>query len=137
MTTPTPIAELSSDEAFYALTHDPDAVLIDVRTNAEWNFVGVPDLSSIDKDVRLVEWIAYPTGAANPNFVAEATADLDPATPILLVCRSGARSLAAATALVENGFTNVTNVADGFEGDVDADGHRHGGWKDAAPWKQS
>lgn len=132
----TPIAELTLDEAWSLLASDATAVLIDVRTAAEWQFVGTPDLASIGKATRLVEWITWPGGASNPGFIAEATADLEPDQQVLLLCRSGARSLAAATALAANGFPNVFNVVAGFEGDLDAETHRHGGWKDNLPWTQ-
>ncbi len=131
-----PIPQLSLDEAWQMLDNNPDAVLIDVRTTAEWNFVGVPDLSGLPNELRTVEWTTYPTGAANPGFVDQATAGLDPAQPILLLCRSGARSQAGAKALQANGFGNVHNIAAGFEGALDAEQHRHGGWKDELPWVQ-
>ena len=82
------IPQLNLDEAWQMLRDDPDAVLIDVRTMAEWNFVGVPDLSSLPNQLRTVEWTTFPTGAANPNFVDQATEGLDAAQPILLLCRS-------------------------------------------------
>ncbi len=132
-----PIPQRSLAEAWDMLASDPDAVLIDVRTQAEWGFVGVPDLRSVNKDVRLVEWTTYPTGQANPEFLNQATSGLQPDQPILLLCRSGARSQAAATLLQGNGFPNVHNVAAGFEGDLDSERHRGGGWKDELPWLQS
>ena len=130
------IPNASLADAWNTLERDPNAVLIDVRTEAEWNFVGVPDLSSIDQQVRLVQWTTYPGGQPNPDFLSAATADLAPDQPILLLCRSGARSLAAANALSAAGFTNTFNVVAGFEGDLDASSHRHGGWKDELPWRQ-
>ena len=137
MSTPTPpIGDLTLGDAWSLLTTDADAVLIDVRTTAEWQFVGTPDLSSLGKAARLVEWTTWPGGAPNPGFIAEATVDLTPEQPILLLCRSGARSLAAAQALAANGYPNVHNVVAGFEGDLDGDTHRHGGWKDELPWTQ-
>lgn len=130
------IPELSLEAAWDMLSSNPSAVLIDVRTQAEWNFVGVPDLRSIDQELQLVEWITYPEGSPNPDFVAQAAAGLDTQQPVLLLCRSGARSLAAAEALSAAGFSTTYNVVAGFEGDLDAEGHRHGGWKDALPWRQ-
>ncbi len=131
-----PIPQLGLDEAWRMLTDDPEAVLIDVRTTAEWNFVGVPDLSGLPNELRTIEWTTYPTGAANPAFVEQASVGLAPEQPILLLCRSGARSQAAAQALQANGFANVHNVAPGFEGPLDENRHRHGGWKDGLPWVQ-
>ncbi len=118
------------------LNDDPRAVLIDVRTTAEWNFVGVPDLSTLPNELRTVEWSTYPTGAANEQFVEQATSSLQPDQPILLLCRSGARSQAGAQALQAGGYGNVHNVAAGFEGPLDENQHRHGGWKDTLPWVQ-
>lgn len=119
------------------LAENPSAQLIDVRTTAEWSFVGLPDLSSIAKQVRPVEWTRFPDGSPNQDFVAEATDDLTAEQPILLLCRSGARSRAAAQALNAAGFPDTYNVTAGFEGDLDSSGHRHGGWKDHLPWQQS
>jgi rhodanese-related sulfurtransferase len=130
-------AEISLQDAWAMLSDKPDAVLIDVRTVAEWNFVGIPDLSSLDKEIRTVEWTKFPTGEQNPLFVQQATDGLQPDQPVLFLCRSGARSRAASQTLVDLGFTDVSNVSAGFEGDLDANGHRHGGWKDSLPWRQS
>ncbi len=130
------IPQIDVAMAWALLGENPVATLIDVRTKAEWGFVGTPDLSSIDKQARLVEWIDYPAGARNTSFVAQASEGLDPHAPVLLLCRSGVRSNAAAQALAEAGFTQAINVVGGFEGDLDNQGHRHGGWKDALPWRQ-
>ncbi len=130
------VSQISLTEAWSILTDNAQAQLIDVRTTAEWNFVGVPNLDSIGKETRHVEWTRYPDGSANPDFVADASNGLDKDQAVLFVCRSGARSQAAAEAFVAAGFTNVSNVEAGFEGDLDAEGHRHGGWKDELPWRQ-
>ncbi len=131
------VANLTLDEAWNMLTTDERAVLIDVRTVAEWNFVGVPVLDGIGRELRLVEWITYPGGGPNPDFLATATTGLDPDTPVLFLCRSGARSDAAAKAFDASGFTTTYNVVAGFEGDLDGAGHRHGGWKhEGLPWRQ-
>jgi len=132
--------EVSAAEAWARLKSDPKAQLLDVRTMAEWNFVGVPDLASLGRQVRCVEWQGFPTGARNPTFVAEASQALaDKDAPVLVMCRSGARSRAAAIALTQAGFSQAINISDGFEGDMDEDGHRgnRNGWKHAdLPWKQ-
>lgn len=126
--------DLSPTEAHTLLLEKPNAVLIDCRTQPEWSFVGIPDMPG----TRLVEWTSWPTGAPNPEFVQVATEGLDPDTPIAVVCRSGARSAAAGKALAAAGFTQVFNVLDGFEGPLDANGHRSGGWRGAGlPWRQS
>lgn len=133
--------DVSASEAWEKLTADPRAQLVDVRTMAEWNFVGLPDLSSLGRRVHCVEWQSFPTGAPNPGFVAEASGALpDKAAPVLLLCRSGARSRAAAIALTRAGYQQAFNIAGGFEGDMDEQGHRgsRNGWKAAdLPWRQS
>lgn len=131
------IVEVTLNEAWELLEQDSNSVLIDVRTVPEWKYVGVPELGSISKTVKLAEWTRFPDGAANPDFVAEASEGLEPEWPVLVLCRSGVRSLAAAEALNNAGFTHTYSVAAGFEGDLDDSGHRHDGWKDFLPWKQS
>ena len=133
---PESIPQIDLPMAWAMLSEHPGAVLVDVRTQAEWNFVGMPDLRSIDKQVRFVEWLSFPAGEVNDAFVEQAGNGLDKDTPILLLCRSGARSQAAAVALTEAGFTQAVNVAPGVEGDLDGESHRHGGWKDELPWVQ-
>ena len=116
------------------LLERPLAVLIDVRTSAEWTWVGVPDVAG----TRFVEWVGWPGGQPNADFVHQATDGLDQSQPILMLCRSGGRSAAAAATLTEAGFTHVYNVSEGFEGDLDHEGHRTGGWRGASlPWRQS
>jgi len=133
---PESIPQLSLSDAWAMLTGDENAVLVDVRTAAEWSFVGVPDLRSLGKELRTVEWTSFPSGAANPAFVDQASAGLSADQPILLICRSGARSQAAAERLKTYGYGNVHNIAAGFEGPLDGEQHRHGGWKDELPWVQ-
>jgi rhodanese-related sulfurtransferase len=88
-----------------------------------------------------VEWQSFPSGAPNPGFVDQASQALgaDKAQAVLLICRSGARSRAAAIALAKAGFEKAFNVAGGFEGDPDDQGHRgnSNGWKASGlPWRQ-
>ena len=134
--------DLSAEDAWTLLKSDPKAVLVDVRTKAEWNFVGLPDLSPLGRDVALVEWQMFPTMQVNPGFVADtvAAAGPDKTAPVLFLCRSGARSRSAAIALTQAGYSKAYNVAGGFEGDLDGERHRgtRNGWKAAGlPWKQS
>ena len=133
--------DISAEEAWEKLTADKRAQLVDVRTLAEWNFVGIPDLSSLGRQAHCIEWQQFPSGMRNPGFVADAAKVLgDKDAPVMLLCRSGARSRAAAIALTEAGYTSAFNVAGGFEGDADEDGHRgnRDGWKVAnLPWRQS
>ena len=134
--------DLSAEEAWALLQSDPKARLVDVRTQAEWNFVGLPDLGSLGRDVALVEWQMFPTMQVNPDFVAdtEAAAGADKTVPVLFLCRSGARSRSAAIALTRAGYTKAYNIAGGFEGDLDGERHRgqRNGWKATGlPWTQT
>jgi rhodanese-related sulfurtransferase len=127
--------------AWKILSENKDAVLIDVRTSAEWNYVGLPELASIGKKPGLLEWQVFPSMQQNPEFVTtlgNAVADKD--APLLFLCRSGARSAAAAKAMTAAGYSSCFNVADGFEGPLDAQSRRGlaAGWKAAGlPWRQS
>lgn len=132
--------DLGPEEAYRLLASDPAAVLVDVRTRAEWTFVGVPDLSGLGKRVIQAEWLDYPAGQHNPRFLDElAAAGVDPQAPVLFVCRSGQRSAMAASAATAAGYAHAYNVAQGFEGPPDQAGHRgtSGGWKASGlPWRQ-
>jgi len=136
---------ISAREAWELLKGDPKAQLVDVRTAAEWSFVGVPDLAALNRAVVRVEWQSYPSMERNPKFeavVAERlkAAGATEATPVFFLCRSGARSQAAAAAMTAAGFAKCFNVVAGFEGDLDASKHRGhaNGWKaDGLPWVQA
>lgn len=122
------------------LSENPDAALVDVRTEAEWRFVGVPDTSSLGRGAVPIEW-NHTDGSHNDGFVADmVAAGLAPGDrPVIFLCRSGARSVAAAEAATAAGFTASYNVLDGFEGNLDDDKHRGGtGWRAVGlPWVQS
>ncbi len=127
-------------EAWNILCEDPRAVLVDVRTHAEWVFVGLPDLSAMGRRVVTVAWQHYPQMARNPMFLEELkAAGVGFADPVVLLCRSGVRSKAAAEYLTQNGYTTCYNVSGGFEGQLDPVKHRGvGGWRAAGlPWVQS
>jgi rhodanese-related sulfurtransferase len=134
------IENVSVLTAWSALKADPDAHLVDCRTDAEWQYVGVPDLRAAGKQTVLISWQFYPSGALNGSFVEQLhDAGLQPAQPIYFLCRSGVRSLAAAESARAAGFASVFNIADGFEGPPDSSGHRGttAGWKAAGlPWRQ-
>lgn len=133
--------DLSPREAWELLVKEPGTQLVDVRTQPEWSFVGVPDLGSIGRKAILQAWQVYPQMAIDPEFVAKLKARLagDAAAPVLFLCRSGARSRAAAQAMTAAGVTRCYNVTGGFEGDKDSASHRGrlGGWKaENLPWVQ-
>lgn len=136
---------VSALEAYEALSGEQGAVLVDVRTKAEWAFVGIPDLRHIGKEPLLAEWQDFPSSGPNPDFTAIVSdllskKELDHSAPIYFLCRSGARSQAAAIALTQAGYKNCFNISDGFEGPLDDEGHRgtRSGWKAARlPWIQN
>jgi rhodanese-related sulfurtransferase len=134
------VPDISPKDTWNALAADQDAVLIDVRTDAEWNFVGLPDLMALGKQVVLIPWQLYPSMQVNDGFAEDLqAAGLTPGQKIYFICRSGARSQSAGQAAQAAGFPHAFNVADGFEGPVDGAGHRGSaaGWKASGlPWRQ-
>jgi len=124
----TEIRQITSETAWQTLLDDEKSVLVDVRTESEWRNVGVPDTSSIGRPTRFVSWTDE-QGVANPYFADQVTDGIDPDTPILLLCRSGARSNAAADLLLSMGFTQPMNIAGGFESPQ----HPDAGWKAQKP----
>ncbi len=134
------VENISPTQVWDALRTDPDAQIVDVRTDVEWAYVGLPDLSVADKQPVLIPWQLFPSMQVNAGFVDQMKqAGLTPDHKIYFLCRSGARSLAAARAAQAAGFPQAYNIADGFEGPPDENGHRGtvAGWKaDALPWQQ-
>ena len=132
--------DITPEQAWNMLDGNPEAVLVDCRTDAEWRFVGVADLSSLGREVVYIEWNSA-DGRRNENFVDDLTsAGVTPGDrPVIFLCRSGNRSIGAAEAATAAGIGPSYNVLDGFEGNLDADGHRGGtGWRAIGlPWKQS
>ena len=132
--------DLAPKQTWEMLAENPKARLVDVRTDAEFAYVGNPDLSGLGKEVIRVYWQVFPDMDVNSDFIAEIGETIsDKETPLLLICRSGVRSLYAAEALTAAGYKECYNIAGGFEGDKNPQGHRGGvnGWKVAGlPWKQ-
>lgn len=132
--------DVASAEAFERLRGTPDTVLVDVRTAAEWTYVGLPDLSSIDKETIRISWSTYPGGIRNQVFLDQlADAGVTRDHEVFFLCRSGARSRSAAIEATGAGYT-AYNVSDGFEGPLDEHGHRNtaGGWRASGlPWRQT
>jgi rhodanese-related sulfurtransferase len=139
-----PIAAVTVEEAWARLKADAAAVLIDVRTIAEWAYVGLPELSALGKRPVLVEWQGFPDDRLNAAFVERVAEALQPLgadqnSELLFICRSGQRSLKAAQAMAAAGYRRCRNVVDGFEGPLDSDRHRGRlkGWKAMGlPWTQ-
>jgi rhodanese-related sulfurtransferase len=131
--------------AWDALARDPAATLVDVRTRAEWTYVGIPVLADIGKQAVLVEWDDFHSGQLVPDFAGRLKAELaergiGPEAPLYFICRSGNRSRHAAIAATAAGYGNSFNVEFGFEGRLGPDRHRGtaGSWKaEGLPWVQS
>lgn len=134
------VENVNPKQVWQALLDDPDTRLVDVRTDAEWTYVGLPDLTASGKQPVLIPWQIFPAMAVNGDFVGQmAEAGLTPSHKIYFLCRSGVRSLAAAAAAEAAGYEDAFNVADGFEGPPDGEGHRGrvAGWKaDGLAWRQ-
>lgn len=137
--------DVSARAAWDDLTKTPEATLIDVRSKAEWTYVGVPVLTAINKPTVLIEWDEFPSGRLVPDFIGRLTAELDRLgvgkdAPLYFICRSGNRSRHAAMEAAAAGYRQTYNVEFGFEGRLDADRHRgtKGSWKEEGlPWAQS
>ena len=131
--------DVDPSDAYAELQGEADAVLVDVRTRAEWSYVGQPDLAQIGKQVIFLEWQHFPDGTLNGTFVQQLRqVGVVEGVPVYFLCRSGVRSAAAATAATVAGLGPAYNVSDGFEGPLGGDGHRDiAGWKAAGlPWRQ-
>jgi rhodanese-related sulfurtransferase len=136
------VQHLTPKQAFVLLQENPRAILVDVRSNMEFLFVGHP------KGAIHIPWIDEPDWDINPHFVRQIRElmlggiicdDGDGCAPIILICRSGKRSVEAGQALLEAGLSDVYNVLDGFEGELDENHQRSslGGWRfDGLPWEQ-
>ena len=136
------VKSLTPKQAYEFLKQDPRAVLIDVRSSMEFLFIGHP------KGAVNIPWIDQPDWDINPNFVTEVRMvmlggvshmDQVKSAPVILICRSGKRSLEAGQLLINEGFTEVYNVLEGFEGELDENHHRStlGGWRfHGLPWEQ-
>jgi rhodanese-related sulfurtransferase len=124
---------LMPEEAYQIMSEAPAAKLVDVRTQAEWDWVGrIPGAVQI-------EWLTYPGNHANPYFVNQLQQEVDKESLVMFICRSGGRSHQAASVATQAGYPDCYNVLQGFEGDKDAAGHRNtlGGWRAAGlPWVQ-
>ena len=141
------VAELLPTDAWAILQTEKDARLIDVRTQAEWAYVGCPDLSELGHTLICIEWASFPNMSINPHFAGTVQEQLGQGKPgtIMFLCRSGVRSLYAAEAVTASYAkmgvaVNCFSVAEGFEGDKDAAGQRgkRNGWKfRGLAWGQS
>ncbi len=136
------LKHLTPQEAANLLKEDPRAVLVDIRSTMEYLFVGHP------KGAIHISWMDEPDWTINPHFVTRVRelmlggmldSESGGAAPVILICRSGKRSVEAGNLLAENGFSEVYNVLEGFEGDIDENHQRStlGGWRfHGLPWEQ-
>lgn len=126
---------VTPEEAFMLLQAAPHAKLVDVRTNAERDWVGrvvLPEGRQL-----AVEWATYPGGQPNPHFGVQLEQVAGKDDILLFLCRSGVRSRHSARVATELGYAHAFDILEGFEGDKDAEGHRKsvGGWcKAGLPW---
>ena len=136
------VEHITPREAYELMEKEPAAAFIDVRSDMEYLFIGHP-IGAVN-----IPWIEEPDFVVNPNFERDVRklilggvieyADHD-SVPVILICRSGNRSEEAGTLLIAQGFKNVYNVTDGFEGELDDNHHRSklGGWRfEGLPWEQ-
>jgi rhodanese-related sulfurtransferase len=139
------VDDVDVETAWKALQSRRGAQLVDVRTRAEWTYVGIPDLAPVGKRTVLVEWQTFPDQAVDPRFAERLAGELKALgvkedDDLFFICRSGSRSMAAAKAMASVGYRACHNVAGGFEGPLDDGRHRGSveGWKAAGlPWQQS
>jgi rhodanese-related sulfurtransferase len=139
-----PVDNVDVETTWQALASRPRSQLIDVRTRAEWAYVGIPDLACLNKRPVLIEWQTFPDQSVDARFGERLASELsalgvEPADDLFFICRSGGRSMAAAKAMAAIGYCACHNVAGGFEGPLDEERHRGsvGGWKVAGlPWLQ-
>jgi rhodanese-related sulfurtransferase len=133
--------DVTPADAWNALSQSPNAQLVDVRTQAEWAFAGVPSLDSLGKTVKTISWKFYPKFDLNPNFIEQLEAAVpDKSTTLYFLCKTGGRSTDAAIAAAAAGYAQCYNIEGGFEGDINPN-HQRGqvnGWKASRlPWQQS
>jgi rhodanese-related sulfurtransferase len=136
------VQHLTPQQAAALMQQNPRAILVDVRSNMEFLFVGHP------RGAVHIPWIDEPDWEVNPNFVRQIrelllggiiSATGEGGAPVILICRSGKRSVEAGRALLQAGFHDVYNVLDGFEGELNDQHQRSslGGWRyDGLPWEQ-
>lgn len=123
---------LTPSEAYYLSQHAPSARIVDVRSHAEQDLVGMVE------SAESVEWQTFPGWQANPYFITQLKVAVDPEALVMFLCRSGGRSSNAAAAAQAAGYSEAYNILEGFEGDKNEAGQRgyKSGWKVAGlPWK--
>ena len=138
------VDEIDVASTWSALQGNPRSQLVDVRTRAEWTYVGIPDVGPLGKRAVLVEWQTFPDQSVDPRFAERLANELQALgvqadDDLFFICRSGSRSLAAAELMAAAGYRACHNVSEGFEGPLDDKRHRGAlsGWKAIGlPWLQ-
>ena len=131
------VAEVNPKQAWDILREKPTAILLDVRSKVEFDYVGHP------VDAVHVPLQEAPDWQTDPDFVQKVIEQLGESSrdiTILIICRSGKRSMLAAQLLAAQGYTHTANIAEGFEGDLDENRHRGNvnGWRfHGLPWEQT
>jgi rhodanese-related sulfurtransferase len=130
--------ELTASEVVRYCAAHSDGVIVDVRTDAEWQSVGVVDAANLQAQVVYLSWRMLPQMQINPDFLTQLTKCVpDVASAIFFLCRSGVRSYEAATMMAEHGYTHCFNIIGGCESVADGSG-RPNGWKaEGMPWVQA
>ena len=138
--------DLLATDAYELLANDSASTLTDVRTEAEWAYVGTTDLQALGKTPFYLEWQSFPSMRVDPHFASRLSGMLGTAhvkrgaAPLIFLCRSGTRSRFAAIEMTNAGWGPCFNISDGFEGPLDPLCHRSviGGWKAGnLPWAQT
>lgn len=131
------VAEVNPKQAWKILRENPNAVLLDVRSKVEFDYVGHP------VDAVHVPIQEAPDWQTDPDFAQKVIERLDEASrdaTVLTICRNGKRSMLAAQLLEAQGYKDTVNIAEGFEGDPDENRHRGNlnGWRfHGLPWEQT
>ena len=133
--------DVSPADAWTALSQSLSSQLVDVRTQAEWSFAGIPTVDTLSKTVKTISWKFYPNFDVNPRFIEQLEqAVADKTAPLYFLCKTGGRSTDAAIAATAAGYTQCYNIEGGFEGDINTN-HQRGqvnGWKASRlPWQQA
>lgn len=139
------VDEVDVASAWNVLQANSRAQLIDVRTRAEWTYVGIPDLGPLGRRTVLIEWQTFPDQSVDLRFAERLANELQALgvqvdDDLFFICRSGSRSLAAAKVMAASGYRACHNVSEGFEGPLDDARHRGTqiGWKAIGlPWQQA
>ncbi len=135
------VNQIYPNDAYQILQNNQNSILIDVRTNFEWETVGIVDYLSFCNPALFISWQNYPDMQIDPDFLVKLESSLNEklssiknyknSADLIFLCRTGIRSNAAAELCLKNGYSNLFNIINGFEGDSNQQGQRSliNGWK--------